>query len=127
MYASNKRHEVVVTNHSACPAAHTSKRAREEPDSEAEDMAVEPGFSAAGFSGHNSAGAVQQLATTAGAAAAARKQARQQAADAAASAGNGAADVPEAEEAAGEDGLPPPQQGDCIVFVSLSLCHHLRI
>jgi hypothetical protein len=105
-------------------AGHTSKRAREEPDSEAEDMAVEPpahpaGFSGAGFSGGVGAPASAAAAGTGsnnGAAkGAARKQARQQ--DAAAAAADSMQDAGEAGEAA-DGALPPPQRGDCIVFVS---------
>ena len=95
---------------SVCHAVHTSKRAREEADSEAEDMAVET-LHSAGFSGHVSASAC--AADSAGGAA--RKQARQQEAAAPADSPTQAADGPEA--AAGE--APPPQHGDCIVFVSI--------
>lgn len=49
---------------------------------------------------------------------AARKHARQQEAEAAPVC-HGAMDAAEA-EAAAEDRLPPPQQGDCIVFVGLA-------
>ena len=100
-------------------AGHTSKRAREEPDdSEAEDMAVDPtalpaGFSGrAGFSGGVGAPASAAAAATELHSGAARKQARQQDATA-----DGTEHAGEAGEAA-EGALPPPQRGDCIVFVS---------
>lgn len=76
------------------------------------------GFSGAGFGGSVGASASAAAAGkgAAGAAAgAARKQARQR--EAAAAAADGAVDAGEAGEAA-DGGAPPPQRGDCIVFVS---------
>ncbi len=101
-------------------AAHTSKRGREEPDSEAEDMA-----GCCDSDAHPAASVHAHPWAPAGAAAGATGKKQQRAADAAdelmefENRNQGAGVLADGDAAAAEESaVPPPSPGDCMVFVS---------